>query len=407
VPVGGIAEDFTLQAGVPMIDVKDADGAITLSQDRFGTDPASRAARSWRVPVLTAVAADDARRLIVTAQQPVTLPAAPALLVNPGHTGYFVTRYAPGLLRRLLDRLPTLSAQDQLGLFGDTSALASAGYTPMASLLELAAALPADADPTVWTALCNDLTELGRHYDEGAPARAYERWVRDQLTRVFARVGWEPQTGESVNTMTLRATLVTALAEAGDEGVNAEARRRFDRFVMAPDTLQGDLRNAVLGAVMLNADAAAWERLRAIARTLKSTLEQDQVYEVLGASRDPALARRALELAISGEPPRTVVPTLVQAVAVRHAAATFEFVASHWSRIAPLVVPSLLNVFAPRIAAGSDDPDTAAHLAEFSKQVAPACDPGQVRKAIASIRYLASIKQQRLAEVDRWLAART
>jgi aminopeptidase N len=405
-PIAGIAEDFTLQAGVPMIDVKDTDGSVTLSQDRFGTDPASRAAQSWRVPVVAAVAEHDVRRVIVSAQQPVTIPA-PALLVNAGQAGYFVSHYAPEPLRRLIVRLPTLSAEDQLGLFGDTLALASAGYTPMASLLELVAALPSDADPTVWSAVCNDLIELGRRYDQGAPAQAYYRWVRARLAPVFARVGWDPQPGEDGNLATLRATLSTALAEADDEPVIAEARKRFDRFVAAPDTLQGDMRNTLLSVVILNADTATWERLRAMARTLKSTLEREQMYQVLGGTRDPALAQRALELAISGEPPRTVSPTIVRAVAVRHAAATFAFVASHWSRITQLVVPGYLNGFAPKIAAGSDDPDTAASLSEFSQRVGAVCDPGEVRKAIANIRYLSSIKQQRLPEIDRWLGERS
>ena len=144
-----------------------------------------------------------------------------------------------------------------------------------------------------------------------------------------------------------------------------------------------------------------------MARGVRATLEQDQIYQILGGTRDPALARRALELVVSGDAPRTTGPDLLRAVAVRHAAATFEFVASHWDRIAPSLVPQFLSGFAPKIAAASDDPDTAARLSEFSRRVGRACDPGEVRKAIASIRYLASIKQQRLAEIDRWLGDRS
>jgi aminopeptidase N len=410
-PVGAIADDFTLRPGVPMIDVNDAGGSITLSQDRFGIDPASREVRSWRVPVVAASVAAPAgselRRLIVTGPQPVAMPPGQAWLVNAGQTGYFVSRYAPELLRRLLDRLPQLSAEDQLGLLGDTAALASAGYSPMALLLDLVAALPADADPAVWSAVCDELVALGRRYDEGVRARAYRRWVRAQLAPVLARVGWDRQAGESDNTTALRSVLLKALAEADDEAVITEARSRFDRFVMSPNELAGDLRSTVLGIVALHADAPAWERLHAMARGVRATLEQDQMYQILGGTRDPALARRALELVVSGDAPRTTGPDLLRAVAVRHAAATFEFVASHWDRIAPSLVPQFFSGFAPKIAAASDDPDTAARLSEFSRRVGRACDPGEVRKAIASIRYLASIKQQRLAEIDRWLGDRS
>jgi ERAP1-like C-terminal domain len=334
----------------------------------------------------------------------VTLPAGQAWLINSGQTGYFVTRYAPELLRRVVDRLPQLSAEDQLGLFSDTAALASAGYSPMASLLEVVAALPADADPAVWSVVCDRLIALGRHYDEGAQARAYRRWVRTELAPVLARVGWDRKNGESGNTTALRTVLLEALAEADDDSVIAEARSRFEQSLVSADTLVGDPRITVLSILALHADPAGWERLHSITRNVKSTLEQDQMYQILGSARDPALARRALELAVSGEPPRATVPGILRAVAVRHGAATFDFVASHWNRVMPLLAPSSLGWLPPKIAAASDDPDTAARLSEFARGAGRTCDPGEVRKAIASIRYLASIRQQRLAEIDRWLS---
>jgi aminopeptidase N/DNA-binding beta-propeller fold protein YncE len=404
VPVQGIAGDFTLLPGVPLIDVKEADGLVTLSLDRFGIEQASRVAQSWRVPVVVATAGGEARRAIVTAQQPATMPAADSLLVNAGQTGYFVSRYSPVLFRRLLDRFGELSAEDQLGLLGDTSALGNAGYLPMAWFLELVRALPSDADPTVWAAVCGELIAVGRHYDEGAQAGAFRSWVRTELAPVFARVGWDPRPGESDNLTTLRGTLLDTLAEADDESVIGEARKRFQQLAGDPGALQGETRSAVLKIVALHADPAAWEALHALARDSRSTLEQEPLYRVLGRTRDPALAQRALELSVSGEPPRTTAAEILQAVAQRHAAPAFEFAAAHWNQVSQLLSPFFAGRFATEVAAGSDDLRTVAGLSEFCDRTRSACIPGEVRKAIASIRYLASIKQQRLSEIDRWLA---
>jgi aminopeptidase N len=406
-PVDRIASDFTQQAGVPMIDVDEADGVVTLSQRRFGIDAEARAqpswARSWHVPVAALDGEGQVQHAIVSAPQPVTLPAAQALLVNSGQAGYFVSRYAPEPFRRLLQRLPTLPAGDQLGLFSDTSALARAGYVPMASMLDLVAALPADGAAALWSTVCQDLVRLGRRYGEGAPARAYRAWLRTRLQAVLARVGWEPQGGESGNAPQLRAALLTALAEADDEGVIAEARRRFDRLAVAPDALVGDQRDTVLAIVALHADAAAWERLRAMARATKPGPEREQMYRVLGSARDAALAQRTLQLIVSGEAPRAAAADILLMVGERHPAATFDFVASQWSRIAPMLTPSFASGLAPRIAAGSDEPETAERLSDFARRVGPACDPDEVRKAVATIHFLASIKRERLTEVDRWL----
>jgi aminopeptidase N len=407
VPERGVANDFTLQAGVPRIDVSEAEGSVALSQDRYLTDPSLRSAASWRVPVVALTVGGEVRRAVVTGQEPVTMRGdalrADAPLINAGQVGYYVVRYAPNLARQLRDRLPKLRAEDQIGLFEDTWALAGAGYSSMASLLELIAALPPDADPTVWANVCHRVTEVGRRYREGEAAHAWRRWVRKVLTPELARVGWDPRTGEADAMVALRAKLLQALAEADDESVIAEARKRFQRFAADPRSLDADTRSAVLNVVALHADSALWERLHAMAREAKSALERDQLYEVLGSTHDPALAQRALELAISGEPPVTTAPTIVRAVARMHADSTFDFVVSHWDRIAPLLPLRDQGRFAPSIAAGSDNPDTAMHLSDFAKRAVSACNPADVRKAIASIQFLSGIRQQRLAGIDGWL----
>jgi aminopeptidase N len=313
-------------------------------------------------------------------------------------------RYAPGLFRQLRDRFPKMKSEDQLGLLADTWALASAGYSSMALLLDLTAALPADAEPTVWAFVCHRLTELGRRYSEGEPARAYRRWVRKELAPELARVGWDPKPGESDSLATLRATLLQTLAEADDESVIGEARKRFQRFTADPRALEAETRSAVLSVVALHADSALWDRLHALARDAKATLERNQYYELLGGVRDPALAQRALELAVSGEPPITTAPTIVRSVARLHPDSTFDFVVSHWDRIAPLLPSRAEGRFAPSIAAGSDNPATATHLTDFAKRAVSACNPADVRKALASIRFLSSIRLQRLTGIDHWLS---
>jgi aminopeptidase N len=407
VPVRAIAKDFTMQAGVPRLDVGEAEGAVTLSLDRYTTDPGSGSLAFWRVPVIALTAAGEVRRDVVAGQESVTMHtgalSGDAPVINSGQTGYFVVRYAPALFRQLRDRFPKLKPEDQLGLLADTWALAGAGYSSMASLLELVAALPADADATVWAFVCHRLSALGRHYRDGEPAHAYRGWVRKELAPVLARVGWDPKPGESDSTATLRASLLQALAEADDESVIAEARKRFQRFTADPRALGAETRGAVLSVIALRADSALWDRLHTLARDAKAVLERDQYYELLGGAREPALAQRALELAVSGEPPVTTAPTIVRSVARLHADLAFDFVVSHWDLIAPLLPSLAQGRFAPSIAGGSDNMDTATRLSEFSKRAVSACNPPDVRKAIASIRFLSSIKQQRLVGIDHWL----
>ena len=56
---------------------------------------------------------------------------------NTGHTGFYRTNYPPGQLLRLGSIHAKLSAEDNIGLIGDSSALAIAGQGTTASVLAL------------------------------------------------------------------------------------------------------------------------------------------------------------------------------------------------------------------------------------------------------------------------------
>ena len=109
--------------------------------------------------------------------------------------------------------------------------------------------------------------------------------------------------GEPANDAILRGDLIATLGGLGDPAVVAEANRRF--AANDPSVTAGPLRETILGIVALNADAATWDRLRAMARDERNPLVKVQLYRLLGGARDPALAQRALELALTDEPGAT------------------------------------------------------------------------------------------------------
>ncbi|MBS0362449.1 MAG: M1 family peptidase, partial [Proteobacteria bacterium] len=127
--ITGIAHDFTLQAGVPLISASDAGGKLTLTQGRFGVDAASKAPRAWRTPV-TVGGAGAPWKTLVSAGAPAsrTVAAGATPLINAGQVGYFRSRYAPALEAKVVAAFPNLAPEDQLGLIYDSRALGEAGY---------------------------------------------------------------------------------------------------------------------------------------------------------------------------------------------------------------------------------------------------------------------------------------
>ncbi len=410
-PITDIAHDFTLQAGVPLIKQGGANcqggrTSLTLAQGRYGLDEAARAARTWHVPVTAEILAGVVGQTVVGGPGggQIDLAGCDPVILNAGQTGYFRSLYTPAGMSALTARFGELGADDQLGLLNDSRALALAGDEPVADFLNLAVRLDLRTDPVVWSHLADQLRGFDSLYD-GLPGQAkYRAYARGVLARGLARIGWDEQPGEGDNVALMRGSVLTALGQMNDPATVAEAHNRFEAFISDPTSLNAAGRRTVLAIVAQHANPADWERLHGLAKTARSELERSEYYSLLGRADDPALVRRALELSLSGEPPATTAPAIIQSVSRHHQALALDFVAANWAKISALLEPDSRATFAPRLVIGGADRILADKLNAFADSNIPANARQDVRKALASITYLAAVREARLPEVDRWIA---
>lgn len=411
-PITDIAHDFTLQAGVPLIRqgataCSNGQDQLSLSQGRYALDDSGRAATTWRTPVTAATIGGLNSRAVVSGPAATTLSlngCAPAIL-NLGQTGYFRSLYSPAGIAALTGRFSDLTPADQLGLLNDTRALGLAGQSPVADFLNLTVQLDSRTNPLVWTRVADDFRSLDRLYD-GLPGQArYRAFARGVLARGLARIGWDREPGEAPNYSLMRSSLIGALGQLGDPAVVAEAGRRFEMVMADPASVSAMTRRTVMAIVALHAKPSEWAQLHAMAQTARTELERHDDYVLLGAAEDPALAQNALDLALSGEPPPTTAPAIIREVSRRHPALALDFVAAHWVQVSGLLEPETRPSFAPRLVDGSPDKALIDKLNTFADAHIPANARQDQRKAVASIRYLASVRDARTPEVDHWLTA--
>jgi aminopeptidase N len=404
--IAGVAHDFTLQSGVPLITVTQAPAEVKLTQSRYGVDPASRAPRTWRTPVIVGGLGDEPWRTVVSAGAPATREATPqaAPLLNAGQTGYFRSAYSPDIWARVVGAFPRQRPEDQLGLIYDSLALGEAGISPMSEFLELSLSAQAAADPVVIKTLAEQLTALDSYYRDQPGQAAYRAFARARLAPAFARVGWDAKPGEPDNDALLRRTLITTLGRMDDPAVIAEARRRFTACLAAPDTLSGSARLTVLQIVASHADETTWAQLHAMAKAATDPTDKTRLYGFLGDSHDPALADRVLTLALSSEPSPTDAPELISAVAGVYPDKAFAFVLAHRAAVEALLEPTSRVTYFASIGGGSRDAAMPGKLRAFAATV-PASTHGEIDKAIAAVQSRLNTIKNRLPDVDRWLVA--
>ena len=222
---------------------------------------------------------------------------------------------------------------------------------------------------------------------------------------MLGQIGLVPAAGEQPTITTLRPELIQTLGYVGDPQVNAEARRLFAAMQTDPNAVPGGLKQTWLGIVAANADAATWEKLHAMARNASSATERQNLYSLLGAAKDEALARRTLDLSITDEPGKTVSAGMIGTVARRHPDLALDFVLAHWSQVEKFVDLSAKSRFIGRIASGSRNQATIVKLEGYAKTNIAASDRKPVDQAIDVIRVRLANQPRIKSETKAWLAA--
>ena len=403
-----IAHDFTLQPGIPLIRVRATacSGSmtrVTVAQDQYSEDRKDKLTPlTWRVPVRASTLGGTAISAVIDGTMTsVSVPGCGPLLLNAGQTGYYRTLYQPPQIAALTKAYAKLGAVDQFGLLTDNIALSRAGYQPVSVGLDLLAAVPSDANKKLTG---RALAQWGAIYDMYEDDPAHQKIVAAQIERRFApllaRIGMAPRPGEPVLDTTLRPALIAELGTVGDATVNAEARRLF----VSPGTIAGSLKATWLGVVARNADAATWEQLHVIARGASGAVERTTYYELLGATKDDGLARRALELALTEEPGSTVSSGMISTVAGEHPEMALDFALSHLEAVRKLVDTSGWSRFLAGLGSRSYKQATIDKLNGYAQANVAASDRKPIERVTGVIATRIAQLPRMISETSAWLA---
>jgi hypothetical protein len=235
----------------------------------------------------------------------------------------------------------------------------------------------------------------------------FREFARKQLAPQLARLGWEEKPGDDAPARVLRLRLIDALGRLEDPQVMAQALRLFEAQAKDPASLPASLRRNVLEVVARNADAAAWERLHAMALAEQNSLLHEELYLMLAMSRNDSLAQRALEMALSDEPGASIGASMIQEVAVEHPALAFDFAVAHRDEVDRRIDTYSRTQFYVRLANTSLDPAMPARLEAFAARYLAAGSRGEAEAVIANIRYRVQVRDKRLPAIDDWLRARS
>jgi puromycin-sensitive aminopeptidase len=353
-PVRSTMDSWIFQGGYPVISV-DTDGsggspgeggshgAIELTQRRFRylASPDDADAR-WQVPVILRASVDGevATRKLLLGDARATIDFGEGkvdwVVVNAGGSGFYRTRYAPELLRRLTADLTAaqLSDIERYNLLSDTWAAVWSGLAPIDDFVDLAQLFGDSDDPAVWSAVLSPFSTIER----ALPAdqrEGLQAFVRRLAGPAFARLGWKATPGEGEKLPTLRAQLLGSLGTVGaDPDVRWRAGELHAQYLQDRSSVDADIVPALVTIAAATGGEGEYQQLLDRYRNPATPQEEVRYLMALAGFGNEGLLRRTLDMAAT-EVRTQNAPFVVNAAIgnLHHGDKAWAWLTEHWQEL--------------------------------------------------------------------------
>jgi aminopeptidase N len=412
-PVGEIAAPWTQQPGFPVIQVKRDGDKVSLTQERFTINFPNAPAVQWKIPLtyfLVGDAQPQSRLMTAKIDNLSGIPADRALKLNANGAGNYRVQYDERSWSLLLASLPKLSVPDRVNLLGDAWALAQAGRATVSQYFDLIEKAPAKTELAEREQIINAFDFINRLLIGNSVREKFQGYARSILRPSFDELGWEPKKHDTPRDSLLRSSLITALGDLEDRQIIAGCRGRFAKYLTDPASLAPDLRAPVLWVVGHEADEQIWNELHELGLKTTSLEEKTYCYDALAAARDPKLATRTLQIALTDELPTSRAVFVVGKVArySGHADLAWDFAKGNMKALLAKTDALGANTFAPSLFTFFSEPARADELRAYAKSDLPktAAAAKEVAKAVDEIEFRSEFKRRLAPQLADWIEKR-
>ena len=408
-PVVEIAAAWTEQPGFPVVKMaRNAEGKITLTQERFTVHFAKAPPLEWKIPLTYSIPGEPARASLLMTSKTLDLPNNPAgraVKLNVDGAGNYRVQYDEASWKLLLAELPKLSSADRVNLLADAWALAQADRAPLSLYLDLVEKLPTKTELAEREQIMLVFDFINRLL-AGEPQREqFQKYARSILRPSFEQVGWEPKSGEPSKIALLRGSLINALGDLNDTEIVAGCRERFEKYLSDPKSVAPDLRPHVFAVVGRYADEATWSKLHELGMKTTSIEEKQNYYDALACALDPKLAARTLEISLGDEVPTSRAVYLVAKVARQseHPDVAWNFAKAHMKQLLAKTDALAANSYAPGLFTFFSDAARIPELERYAESDLPPAAAKSVEKAVDEVGFRAEFKPRLRTQIAAWI----
>jgi cytosol alanyl aminopeptidase len=311
--IGKVAGGFLDQPGVPEVLVSwtcggsAGGGRLELSESEWRPIGASSGARrEWTLPVCVASDAEKEKTCFTLGRDPIAREFGAGcptwVYPNADLAGYYRFVVDGPKLIALARSARALSPVDRIGLVSNAWAEVRQGAVGAGVLFEMLPELDGDSNRYVVDQIAGTLQGIDLALVDDDVRPGYERWVRARMAPRKAALGWEPRPNEDDDRAISRRTVLWIMGEtANDEATFDEADAIARKWLRDPASVLPDVAAVALPLASMKAGGARLYQLRAVVANARTPEDRVLAIRAMGTFDDPALLRKAFELALTDE----------------------------------------------------------------------------------------------------------
>ena len=303
-PVDKIMASFIDQPGVPLLTFGEvANGTYPVTQTRFFVGGGGEGkAGTWTLPVCAKTGGVPACQLLTPSAATLKVGSGePFFYANALDKGYYRTAYAPSQLKAITAVAESgLSIPERIGFLGDRWALTLSGQAPVGEYLDLALAIKNDTNPQVLNSALGSIGLIRNKIATAEDGAKLDAVVRAEFGPVWAKYA-KAEKSKDFERQQIRSELFHSLGLADDPGVLNEAHAITVELLSGKKVDDEDLVDVAVALSAAVGNEDFYNRMLVVSQKAEDPGLQSEALETLAQFKDPALATRTLEYAVSGQ----------------------------------------------------------------------------------------------------------
>ncbi len=319
-PVRSFMHDWTTHSGFPLVRTTVENNQISITQERFCTDPSTAAAAStvWPIPLLLSENIDN--DLLTKSTKKIKLTTNQPIKLNHGQTGFYRTLYNSSHLDLLGHQITKgkLAELDRIGVASDVLEGAKYGYCDSVDTVAFLDNFNDEESYAVWEVISTWLGSLRLVMNDEKLREAMKPFTRQLIAKQLERLGWDESSSDSYFDKLLRPTIINMAAGADEDWVVKKCEELFAKIhdvdEVRPSLRQGaltknvkrglvhpDLRGAVFGTVARRGDQDTFQKLVNLHNSSHLSEEKTTLAAAITGFRQPELIDQSLKLIKSSD----------------------------------------------------------------------------------------------------------